>query len=88
MGRTPPKPGFFFFPAEVGAPGCCHATDPRGLSALKVLGGPDMEKDEGIRAGGAEPLRGRDKILCYINMQSPGRSCTAPSPADALPVRF
>lgn len=30
-----------------------------------------MERGEG---GGAEPRRGRDKILCYINMQSPGRS--------------
>lgn len=28
-----------------------------------------MERDEGA---GAEPSRGRDKILCYINMQSPG----------------
>lgn len=28
-----------------------------------------MERDEGA---GAEPPRGRDKILCYINMQSPG----------------
>lgn len=46
--------------------------------------GSDMEKDEGSRAGGggggAEPLRAREKILCYINMQSPGRSSTAPSP--------
>lgn len=33
----------------------------------------DMEREEGGRAE-AEPLRGRDKILCYINMQSPGRS--------------
>lgn len=32
-----------------------------------------MEREEGGRAE-AEPLRGRDKILCYINMQSPGRS--------------
>lgn len=30
-----------------------------------------MEREEG---GRAEPVRGRDKILCYINMQSPGRS--------------
>lgn len=28
-----------------------------------------MERDEGA---GAEAPRGRDKILCYINMQSPG----------------
>lgn len=33
----------------------------------------DMEREEGGRAE-AEPVRGRDKILCYINMQSPGRS--------------
>lgn len=33
----------------------------------------DMERDEGGRAE-AEPVRGREKILCYINMQSPGRS--------------
>lgn len=32
-----------------------------------------MERGEGGGAE-AEPLRGRDKILCYINMQSPGRS--------------
>lgn len=37
--------------------------------------GADMEREEGGRAE-AEPLRGRDKILCYINMQSPGRSQT------------
>lgn len=30
-----------------------------------------MERDEGARAE-AEAPRGRDKILCYINMQSPG----------------
>lgn len=35
--------------------------------------GADMEREEG---GRAEALRGRDKILCYINMQSPGRSQT------------
>uniref|UniRef100_UPI0037E8AE8E phosphatidylinositol 3-kinase regulatory subunit alpha-like isoform X2 n=1 Tax=Semicossyphus pulcher TaxID=241346 RepID=UPI0037E8AE8E len=29
-----------------------------------------MEREEGGRAE-AEPVRGRDKILCYINMQSP-----------------
>lgn len=33
----------------------------------------NMEREEVGRAEG-EPLRGRDKILCYINMQSPGRS--------------
>lgn len=33
----------------------------------------DMEREEGGRAE-AEPLRGRDKLLCYISMQSPGRS--------------
>lgn len=34
-----------------------------------------MEREEGGRAE-AEPVRGvgREKILCYINMQSPGRS--------------
>ncbi len=31
-----------------------------------------MEREGGGRAE-AEPARGRDKILCYINMQSPGR---------------
>lgn len=32
-----------------------------------------MEREEG---GGveSEPMSGRDKILCYISMQSPGRS--------------
>lgn len=30
-----------------------------------------MEREEGAGAG-AEAPRGRDKILCYINMQSPG----------------
>lgn len=33
----------------------------------------DMERDEGGMAK-AEPVGGREKILCYINMQSPGRS--------------
>lgn len=32
-----------------------------------------MEREEGGGAE-AEPPRGRDKILCYISMQSPGRS--------------
>lgn len=59
---------------------------PRGFRALKVPTAPAMEKEEGGRAGGAEPLRARDKILCYINMQSPGRSCSAPIPAGAWSV--
>lgn len=44
-------------------------------SAVEVGEGleADMERDEGGRAK-AEPVRGRDKILCYINMKSPGRS--------------
>lgn len=44
------------------------------MSALgsEGSGGSDMEKDDGGRAG-VEALRSRDKILCYINMQSPGR---------------
>lgn len=33
--------------------------------------GSEMEQDE---EAGAEALRGRDKILCYINMQSPGKA--------------
>lgn len=42
-----------------------------------------MEREEDGR-GDAEPppppQRGRDKILCYINMQSPGR--TDPEPLE------
>lgn len=33
--------------------------------------GSEMEQDE---EAGAEALRGRDKILCYISMQSPGKA--------------
>lgn len=43
--------------------------------------GREMEREEG-----AEAPRGRDKILCYINMQSPGNSgspCGAPPPPPA-----
>lgn len=45
----------------------------------------DMERVEGGEAG-VELLRGQDKILCYINMQSPGRSwdLDLDGPADPL----
>lgn len=44
------------------------------------------QREEGGRAE-AEPLRGRDKILCYINMQSPGEGggqVVKPSSDDAV----
>lgn len=40
-----------------------------------------MEREEGGRAE-PEPARGRDKILCYINMQSPGTIGPEPARGD------
>lgn len=44
-----------------------------------------MEREEGGGAG-VELLRGQEKILCYIHMQSPGRSwdLDLEGPADLL----
>ncbi|TWW60902.1 Phosphatidylinositol 3-kinase regulatory subunit alpha [Takifugu flavidus] len=48
--------------------------------------GSEMEQDE---EAGAEALRGRDKILCYINMQSPALppkpvKCSTPAPPSSF----